>query len=136
MVARISVAAGLIVLIGLAVVSAFQVPVWASDHALWSAAESVTPDRPRVLINLAHAEIQGETANLDAGLAHLTAARIALQHPWRAHRRNEWAFLIDLNTFYIVIARQQHDEARVLLTRMTTAAPAFVSAQRLNQWLE
>lgn len=63
---------GGLVLLGLALLTWSRIPIWATDHALWTAVTTAQPDRPEGWVNLGQAAVlqqdfrEGRDANAQA----------------------------------------------------------------------
>lgn len=134
---RFVIGASLGLLVGLASVTASRVEVWQSNATLWADAVSVTPARPRPLLNLARVRLAAaETrTEIDAALALTARARAATEAPHRSARRAEFQLIADVLRATGLAAIQDRPAARSLIASVLARDPEFPPARAMAAWL-
>lgn len=114
----------------LILVTASRVLVWQTDETLWQAAVSVTPTRPRPLINHGQALLQNGWPGAAA-----QRFRQAYQEADHRPRREEGQLLAETNLAYALVAMDRKTEATGHLVRVLVRRPMYGPAIHLVQRL-
>jgi len=126
---------GVGVLLTLAVLTSHAAAVWQSDQTLWKQAVSVTPDRPRPLVNLARATFVAATSTEDyetaLRLTETAQARLAIRP-----RAREWQLITAVNRALLLLALHRPDDARIAVHDALAHDPNFFPARRIAAWLD
>ncbi len=117
----------LILGVGLALLTRTQARVWTSEFALWDQARTVSPTKPRVLLNLA--VMLERRGDLEAAWALYPQVIVAAADARRAPQANMFSIMAARsNQARLLLHGGAVREAGVLLDRVLAVAPNFAIA--------
>ena len=132
---RLVIGVSLLCLSGLTLLTRHQTLRFQSNEALWCHAASVTPDKPRALVNCASALLR-RGGDARRALVLLDWAADTVEDPDRdGSRRAVLRAIIGVDRVLALVAVQRRDEARTVLLQLTPHPSTQHTVERIETWL-